>query len=123
MVAAGVLSVISDAFLTLTRIFSNREPRYHSKANDLSYGHTDFQSDQLHIRGEWAFGSWPLSRFQCYRPGVQRVTSDGFLTSIRAFSVGAVLYFLKVHDLSYKHINFENNLMGIRGEWASRKWP
>ena len=54
---------------------------------------------------------------------VLRVTSDGFLAFIRAFSKGAPLHFPKAHALGYMYRKFQDDRMYIRGEWTFRRWP
>ena len=60
-VRAGVLRVISYVILTYTRTFSNREPIPFSKAYSLSYRHSKFGNDQMHICGEMTSGKLTLS--------------------------------------------------------------
>ena len=60
---AGVLRVISYVILTYTRTFSNQEPIPFSKAYSLSYTHSKFGNDQMHICGEMTSGKLTLSGF------------------------------------------------------------
>ena len=62
-VQAGVLRVISYVILTYIRTFSNREPIPFSKAYSLSYTHSKFENDRMHIRGEMTSGKLTLSGF------------------------------------------------------------
>ena len=62
-VRAGVLRVISYVILTYTRTFSNGEPIPFSKAYSLSYTHSKFGNDQMHICGEMTSGKLTLSGF------------------------------------------------------------
>ena len=62
-VRAGVLRVISYVILTYTRTFSNQEPIPFSNAYSLSYTHSKFGNDQMHICGEMTSGKLTLSRF------------------------------------------------------------
>ena len=65
---AGVLRVILYVILTYTRTFSNQEPIYFSKAHTLSYTHSKFGNDQMHICGEMTSGKLTLSGFVRSRP-------------------------------------------------------
>ena len=59
----------------------------------------------------------------CKKPtGVLMVIWSGFFAHTHAFSKGASHYFQKAHALRYRHRNFGNDQMYIRGEWALRRW-
>ena len=62
-VPAGVLRVISYVILTYTHTFSNRESLPLSRAYSLSYTHSKFGNDQMHICGEMTSGKLTLSGF------------------------------------------------------------
>ena len=63
-----------------------------------------------------------LNQVSVVPAGVLRVISGGFLTPTGAFSKEAPHHFPKTHALRYGHINFGDDRIYIRGEWALRKW-
>ena len=62
-----------------------------------------------------------LNQVSVVPAGVLRVISDGFMSSIPAFSEGSPHHFLKALALRYGHRKFGNDRMYIRGEWALRR--